>query len=165
MKDLAGKLAAILLLGSAAFNIYIGANVPVLQSVMQSLNAKGTTNIASTFPLIALFVAAGLYGVVGILLLFVKSIRSMNITMGVLVLIMAGVLSYVAAVTFNNSATSKSNIDKTAPTIGTYFGSDTGDKFKTSMTAIGVLPSYAAITGAIAGGISALLLFNRTISG
>lgn len=162
MKDLAGKLAALLLLGSAAFNIYIGANVPVLQSVMQSLNAKGTTNIASTFPLVAIFVAAGLYGVIGLLLLFVKSIRSMNITMGVLVLVMAAVLSYVAATIFSNAAVSQSTIDKSSPTISTYFGSDTGSKFKTSMTAVGVLPSYAAIAGAAAGGISSILLFNRS---
>lgn len=161
MKDLAGKLAALLLLGSAAFNIYIGANVPVLQSVLQSLSAKGTVNPASTFPLISIFVAAGLYGVIGLLLLFVKSIRSMNILMGVLVLVMAIVLSIVAATNFSNSAVAEKNVETSAPTIGLFFGSETGSKFKTSMTAIGVLPSYAAIAGAIAGGLSSILLFNR----
>ncbi len=161
MKDIVGKLVALLLLGSAAFNIYIGANVPVLDSVMQSMKISSTDSIAKTVPLIGIFTGAGLYGVIGILVLFVKSIRSMNIVMAIMVLAMAGFLAYVAAATYSNVQIEKV-IDVSAPVIGQYYGQETGDKYKQSMKAVAIYPAYAGIVGAIAGGLSGLLLFNRS---
>lgn len=164
MKDLGGKFAGLVLLASAAFNIYIGANVPELASVMSSIGAgsAGTDKIVTTFPLMSIFVAAGLYGLIGLIVLFVKSIRSLNILMAVLAMGMAITLAVVAASTFNNSKVSSENIEQTSSGLGTYFGESTGNKFKTSMTAVAVLPSYAAMYGAAAGFVASILIYVRS---
>lgn len=162
MNDLVGKFSALLLLASSAFNIYIGANVPLLQSVMQKLNANGGVSPASTFPLIMIFVAAGLYGVIGLILMSVKSVRGLNILMAMLLIAMAGGLSYSAAALYPNAIQIEKVVDTSSEVIGMFKGGETGKDYKQSMTAIGVYPAYASIFGAVAGFLGGILLFNRS---
>jgi hypothetical protein len=162
MSDLSGKVAALLLLASAAFNIYIGANVPIMESVMKTFGVGSGQSVASTLPLIIIFVAAGLYGLVAILLLSVKSIKALNVVMAIACLAMAGGLSYSAVATYQNASTVGKIVNTASTVIGGVYGEETGDKYKQSMTAIGVYPAYASIAGAVAGGLSAFLIFNRS---
>lgn len=160
MNDILGKIIAVMLLASAAFNVYIGANIAILGIVMKSMDVN---NLATAFPLINIFVSAGLYGVIGLILLVVKSTRSLNILMAILLLVAAGALSYSAYMLYPSVSTIKNAVNESSEMLGMFTNDDkTVKTFNQTMTAISVYPAYASIFGAVAGGLGGILLFARS---
>ncbi len=162
MNDLQGKIAAVLLLGSAAFSVYIGANIPMLSNAITDIGGKSpdTNTMAKTLTFSGLFASAVGFTIIAVTILTVKSRRSMNITMGVVLLGFAGLLAYIAAIQYGPNQMAKESLDLTSGLLSTFYG-DKGKQLVTTSTAVAVLPSYAAITGTIAAFISSVLIFMR----
>ncbi len=169
MLDGYGLTAASLLIAQVAFNIFIAANSPVLVKSYGEASAGSIDAIRTGsmwWAIVSTISYAVLYGVIAVMIIFVQNSKTIdNVLIGILVLaVMAaiGIAIYLYSVV---NTVALANINRSQSLINEFGvppnpGGDWAAFFE-SYKVIMTYPAHAAVSAAIVGTISSVLLFNR----